>query len=410
MRIVLVHDYLRSSGPSGENLAYEEERDLLRRFGHEVTEFTLSNDALEGSRWKGRLRAAMTAPWSFSAVTKLKGLLRSEEPEVIHVHNTFPLFSPSVFYAAHGLRCATVMTLHNYRIFCAAGVPLRGGRPCVDCLDKHSSLPALRYGCYRESHLATLPLSLTVTLHRLLGTWQREVDGFICLTEFQRGLMAKAGLAEDILFVKPHCYLDAPTPLPWADRENKAVFIGRLGREKGVGVLLEAWRQWGESPPLLEIIGDGPEELDLRAFAQDSGLAEHVVFRGRLPFASAQKRVSSARMVILPSISYEGFPMVIREAFALGVPVVGSRIGSIQSLVSEGVNGTLFQSGEANDLLRTIRKLWCDDETLKNLSLGARATFDAKFTPDLNHRALMKIYGAATERRRSKLASRRGIK
>jgi glycosyltransferase involved in cell wall biosynthesis len=406
LKVVLVHNYLRSSGPSGENLAYQEERDLLRRYGHEVVEFTVTNDDLEDVGWTGNFRAAATAPWSFSARSRLRRVLRNERPGVVHIHNTFPLLSPSVFWAARGLPCASVITLHNYRIFCAAGVPLRDGRPCTECLEKHSSVPALRYGCYRASRLATLPLSFAVALHRVLGTWRTEVDAFICLTEFQREMMRRAGLADEALFVKPHCYLDPPSPLPWPERQNKVVFLGRLGPEKGVAFLLEAWRLWGDSAPLLEIIGDGPEEDNLRGFAEKAGIATRVVFRGRLPFTEAQRLLGRAKAAVLPSVSYEGFPMVIREAFALGAPIVGSRIGSIQTLVSGAVNGALFEPGDAADLLRVVQRLWADDGQLMALASGARATFEEKYTAELNHGILMRIYDAAIQRRREKLAHR----
>jgi glycosyltransferase involved in cell wall biosynthesis len=402
MKVVLVHNYLRSSGPSGENLTYQEERDLLRKFGHEVVEFTVSNDDLEGSRWKGGLKAAFAAPWSFSAVSRLREVLHREQPQVAHVHNTFPLLSPSVFYAARGLPCATVLTLHNYRVFCAAGVPLRDGRPCIECLEKHSSLPALKYRCYRGSRVATLPLSLSVALHRAMGTWEKQVDAFVCLSEFQRDLIARTEVPPELLFVKPHCYLDPPSSLPWAEREDKVVFVGRLGPEKGVSFLLEAWRKWGDPAPLFEVIGEGPEESHLRHLAQESGIAGRVVFRGRLPFNEGQRLLGRAKAVAVPSISYEGFPLVIREAFALGVPVVGSRVGSIQTLVSEGVNGALFEPGDASDLLSVMKRLWSDEGKLRALGQGARATFEAKYTADLNHQALMRIYDAAIENRQSR--------
>jgi glycosyltransferase involved in cell wall biosynthesis len=299
-----------------------------------------------------------------------------------------------------------VLTLHNYRIFCAAGVPLRDGHPCVECLEKHSSLPALRYGCYRSSRVATLPLSLSVTLHRTMGTWERQVDAFVCLSDFQRELMAKAGLPEETLSVKPHCYLDPPSPFPWAEREDKVVFVGRLGPEKGVSFLLEAWRKWGDSAPLLEVIGEGPEEFHLRGLVQEFGIAGRVEFRGRLPFNEGQRLLGRAKAAAVPSISYEGFPLVIREAFALGVPVVGSRIGSIQTLVSEGVNGAFFEPGDASDLLAVMKQLWSDDGHMRALGIRARATFEAKYTADLNHETLMRIYDGAVARRRARLARR----
>ena len=169
-----------------------------------------------------------------------------------------------------------------------------------------------------------------------------------------------------------------------------------------VEVRLEAWRKWGDSAPLLEVIGEGPEEARLRGGPQKFGIAGRVVFRGRLPFNEGQELLGRAKAVVVPSISYEGFPLVIREAFALGVPVVGSRIGSIQELVSEDVNGALFEPGSANDLLSVVKRLWSDDGHLRVLGLGARVTFDAKYTADLNYKALMKIYEAAIENRQSR--------
>jgi glycosyltransferase involved in cell wall biosynthesis len=303
--------------------------------------------------------------------------------------------SPAVFRAARETGTATVVTLHNYRTFCAAGIPMRTGRPCTECLDRHSVWPALRYKCYRNSRLATLPVAGMIALHRTLGTWRKDVDAFIALTQFQRDKLVDAGLPAERVYVKPHFYPAPPKPLPWDAREPRAVFIGRLGEEKGLHVLLEAWRAWGPGAPALELIGDGPERTTLEASARTHGLNGRIRFSGQLPFAETQARLARASLLLLPSLCFEGFPMVIREAFALGVPVAASRLGSMPCLVEEGVNGVLFAPGDADDLLQRVKSLWNTPERLATMAGNARADFETKYTEDVNYRTLMAIYESA---------------
>lgn len=399
MNILLVHNFYRSSSPSGENAVFEAERELLRARGHEVLEFTRHSDELARAGALGTLKGAVATPWNPASVGTVRRILLRERPEILHAHNTFPLISPAVFRAARGLPTATVLTLHNYRTVCAAAIPMREGRPCTECLDRRSVLPALRYGCYRGSHLATAPLAASIALHRAMGTWRRDVDAFIALTQFQRGELARAGLPEERIRVKPHFYADPPAPTPWREREARAVFLGRLGEEKGVRFLLEAWRSWGEGAPRLELIGDGPKRAALEARVREAGLEGRVVLRGQLPFAQAQQIVAHSRLLILPSIWFEGFPMVIREAYALGVPVAASRLGSMAELVEEGRTGVLFEPGDAPSLLRAVRGAWEAQEKLEAMGAGARQAFEAQYTAEANYDRLMAIYEEARERR-----------
>ncbi|MGC8724661.1 MAG: glycosyltransferase family 4 protein [Acidobacteriota bacterium] len=399
MKILLVHNFYRSSAPSGENAVFEAERELLRSRGHEVLEFTRHSDDLARAGALGTLRGALAAPWNPFAVRAVRRVLVRERPDVLHAHNTFPLISPAVFGAARGLRTATVLTLHNYRTFCAAAIPMRDGQTCTECLDRHSVGPALRYGCYRGSRLATAPLAFSIALHRALGTWRRDVDAFISLTEFQREKLVAAGLPGEKVSVKPHFYANPPVPRPWAERDARAVFIGRLGEEKGVRFLVEAWRLWGESAPRLELIGEGPERPLLETVIREAGLTGRVILRGQLPFAQAQETVAQSRLLILPSICFEGFPMVIREAYALGVPVAASRLGSMAELVEEGRTGVLFEPGDARPLLEAVRAAWEAPEALEAMGAGAREAFEAHYTAQANYQMLVRIYEGARARR-----------
>jgi glycosyltransferase involved in cell wall biosynthesis len=399
MKVLLVHNFYGSSAPSGENTAFLSEAELLRQHGHTVIEFTRHSDEIRKRGPFGAVIGAMSTAWNPFALRKLRTMIQREQPDVMHVHNAFPLISPSVFHAAQNSGTATVTTLHNYRIFCAAAIPLRNGLPCSQCIDRKTVFAALKYGCYRGSRLATVPLAAKIALHRAIGTWSKTVDAFVALTEFQRQKIVEAGLPGDSVHVKPPCYPYPPSPLPWNNREHTAVFIGRNSPEKGLRFLIDAWMKWGLDAPVLEVIGEGWENLTLEIKAAVRRLNGRIRFAGQLPFEEAQASLSRARLLILPSISFEGFPMVILEAFALGVPVAASRIGSLPCIVDDGEVGVLFDPGAPDKLLHVIRALWEDKRALEATGRAARLKFERAFSSAMNCNTLMRIYEDAISRR-----------
>jgi glycosyltransferase involved in cell wall biosynthesis len=399
MKILLVHNFYGSGAPSGENRVYAAEGELLRQHGHTVVEFTRHSDEILNRGMFGTIQGGLATPWNPFSKRALQSVLEKEKPDVMHVHNTFPLLSPSIFHATKGLHTATVLTLHNYRAFCATGILMRDNVPCMECLDMQSVSPALKHGCYRKNRLATLPLATMIALHRGVKTWQRHVDAFIALSDFQREKMAKAGLPTANIHVKPPFYVNPPSPLPWEKREPKVVFVGRLGMEKGLNILIDAWKQWGSEAPQLEIIGDGPEKVSLQNCVTKNGIEDKVVFLGQLPFLEVQRRLRLARLLVLPSLCFEGFPMTIIEAFSLGVPVAASDIGPLPNIVKKGESGILYQPGDASSLYHAMREIWDRSDRLCSLGKGARQEFDKRYTADTNYEILMKIYHAAIERK-----------
>lgn len=400
MKILLIHNYYGSQSPSGENAVFNAEMQLLRKHGHQVIEYTRHSDEIRQLGWGGLLKAAVGIPWNPFSLRKIRQLIEKEQPDVMHAHNTFPLLSPAIFYAAHDTKTATVLTMHNYRLFCASAIVMRNDKPCTLCLDQKSVKASIKYGCYRGSRLATVPLACSISLHRKIKTWQKQVDAFIALTEFQRNMMVKAGVPSEAIYVKPHFYPDPPVPIQSGCRENKAIFIGRLGPEKGVRLLLDAWQTWGLDAPNLEIIGSGPEEDQLKQRSIAYGLNNKIIFLGQQSFQQTQNRLQQAKILLLPSLCFEGFPMVMREAFALGVPIVASRLGSMACLVDEQKNGFLFESGNTVDLLHVLKKAWNDPENLAKMGEAARATFENQYTAEANYYKLMDIYRAANLSRR----------
>ncbi len=378
-------------------MVFRAEKKLLEETGHTVIEFTRHSDEIRNCGLWGTLKGGLSVIWNPFSLRNIEAVVKRERPDIMHVHNFFPLMSPSIFHALKDSGAAAVFTLHNYRIFCAAAIPMRNNAICTECLDCRSVLSALRYGCYRNSKLATIPLAAMIALHRMIGTWAKHVDAFIALTAFQRQILANAGLPKERIYIKPHFYPDAPDPAAWAERENKAVFIGRISEEKGVDLLLKAWKLLGKAAPKLEIIGDGPAKDGLRGLIKGTSLEDKITFTGQLTFAETQRRLGAAKVLVLPSRCFEGFPMVIREAFALGVPVVASRIGSIPDIVTDTVSGVLTEPGNAESLGQIINRVFNDSDALQAMSAAARLEFEDKYMAETNLKDLIGIYERAIQ-------------
>lgn len=393
MRVLLVHNFYGSAAPSGENQVFEAERTLLQSRGHEVDTFTRHSDEIRRQGSWGVVKGALTTPWNPWMGRALQRKVDIFQPDVVHVHNTFPLISPSIF-SAIGSRASRVLTLHNYRLLCPAAIPMHNGKVCTDCLELRSVWPAIRHGCYRNSRIATLPLAANVALHRALGTWQQEVDAFIALTEFQRSTLVAAGLPGDKVHVKPNYFPGNPIVVPWLERGAYAVFAGRLSDEKGVAALVKAWLAWGPAAPELRIVGDGP----LRGVLEKSAIGRPIHFLGQLPADETIRQIANARLQLLPSECFEGFPMVVREAFAVGTPSAVSSLGPLPSIVHHGINGVVFEAANPQSLLTVVRNTWQTPGLLEQLGHGARKSFETLYTEDINYACLMEIYQAAIKR------------
>ena len=391
-KVICVHNFYKSTTPSGENQVYTEEVKLLNFKGDEVIDFSRSSDDIYARGMRGTVFAALVTPWNPWIAKTIRQLVNVYQPDVVHVHNTFPLLSPSVFYAI-GKRAARVLTLHNYRLYCPAAIPMREGKVCTECLDKHSSLPSLIHSCYRGSRAATLPLAISVGLHRAIGTWTNQVDAFICLSSFQRELMIKAGLPRDKVHVKPNFYPGNPELVAWHDRSPHVVFAGRLTAEKGVVNLLRAWQAWGPNAPELRLIGDG----DQRQKLEEMAASLPVKFMGRLSPQKTQAEMATAKLVILPSEWFETFGLVVVEAFAHGTPAAVSDLGPLPTIVEHGKSGIVFQPANPQSLLQEVRAAWETPGLLERLGQGARAEFESKYTEEANYVTLMEIYRQAIE-------------
>src|SRR5450759_4824237 len=252
MKILLIHTSYQQ--PGGEDVVFEQECSLLQRAGHEVIVYRRDNWEAEKYSGAQRLQLAKNAVWSGDSHREVQSLLRRHRPDVVHIHNTFMMISPSVHWACREADVPVVQTLHNYRLFCPAANFYRGDRPCEECAT-HSLWRGIRHKCYRDSRAASATVALMLIIHRSLGTWTKTVACFIALTEFARQKFIAGGLPQDRIAVKPNFVSADPGR---KDRTGDyAIFLGRLSPEKGVRTLVSAWKQLRLSVPLV-IVGEGP--------------------------------------------------------------------------------------------------------------------------------------------------------
>lgn len=397
-RVLIVHNRYRSAQPSGENAVVEEETALLEEHGCDVERLETDSDAIAG--WGLRRKAALPAGvvWSREGHRLVREAIRRFRPDVVHLHNTFPLLSPSALWAASGSRAAVVQTLHNFRPLCAASTLFRDGAPCEDCVGR-PPLPAVVHACYRGSRLATLPLATSNAVHGVLGTWRRCVDLYLVPSAFARTRFVRAGWPESRLVVKYNTVRErAAGP---AESRSGFVCLSRLTPEKGVAVLLDAWRRAGVAHrERLTVVGSGPLEDELRAKASD---LSNVDVLGHVPPARAADLVGRARALVLPSRWYEVFPRAIVEAYAAGTPVVASRLGSMIELVEEGVTGLLAAPGSADELAAALDRL-ADEAPSAPMSAAARARYVDRYSPQATVAAQLDAYDRARASRASRPA------
>jgi glycosyltransferase involved in cell wall biosynthesis len=382
MVILFAHNYYRQQG--GEDAGVRQERDLMAARGHRVVEYSRDNAEIKGSRLATQITLGAGTIWSRRSYNEIRALIHRERPEVAYFHNVVPLISPSAYYACHRAGVPVVQTLHNYRLFCPAGQFYREGRICEECV-QHGVLRSVQHRCYRGSAAATASIAGMLVVHRWLKTWARQVDGFIVRTEFARRWFVAAGLCPEKVAVKA-CFVE-PDPGLRSGRREAALFVGRLSAEKGLPTLLRAWRHLGSKLPL-KIVGDGPlrqqieKEIDGRC---------GIELLGWLEASSVYEEMKRAKFLVLPSEWYEGLPLTIVQAFACGLPVVASRLGSMSEIVDHGKTGLHFKAGDEKELADAVEWASTHPAEMETMGRNARTEYEAKYTAQRNYDALMRI-------------------
>ncbi len=313
-------------------------------------------------------------------------MIQREQPAVMHCTNTFPLMSPSVYYAAKRERIPVIQSLHNYRLMCPNALFLRKGAPCESCLGKTIPIPAIIHKCYRDSRVATAGVAATVSFHRLMRTWTRAIDKYLVLTEFARDKFIQGGLDPNKMTIKPNFVY--PDNGPGNGEGDYAIFVGRLSSEKGIDVLLSAWEQLPANLRL-KVVGDGPMAGRVSQAMNDDPRIEWV---GRRTKEEVDRLIHGATCLIMPSVCYETFGRAIIEAYVHGVPVIASQHGAMAELIRHGETGLLFKVGDATSLREAVECMFSDVNKLHEMRRAARAEFERRYTAEVNYELLINSY------------------
>lgn len=375
---------------------FKNETEMLEQNNQEVLTYTVSNEEIKSSI-KGKVKVGVNSIWSYSEYKDFLILLKTKQPDIVHVHNFFPLISPSIYYACSKLNIPIVQTLHNYRLICPAATFLRDNEICEKCLDG-SLINSVKHGCYRNSVLQTVPVAAMIGINNLLNTWNSKVDKYIALTDFAKMKFVQSGIPESKIAVKPNFVKTALEDNKKIIRENYVLFVGRISGEKGIDMLLEAWSQYqNPSNTKLLIIGDGPEKLRLE---NQYKYNEKIIFKGKLPSSETMDYMKRAKYLVVPSICYEGFPMTIIEAFSEGIPVIASDIGSMKEIIKPGKTGFHFSKGSIESLI-SVLDMALSYEKYASLAVNARLDYVENYTDVANYEQLMKIYESVIEEKRA---------
>jgi len=381
-RVLLLHNRYQIAG--GEDVVVQTEKALLEANDHPVALLETNNDDIASPLEKAK--AATNAIYSYSSKQWVRAEIASFLPDVVHVHNFFPLLSPSVYYACREAGVPVVQTLHNYRLLCPDVYFFREGKVCEDCLGKFFPWPAIVHGCYHGSRAGTAVVATMLSTHRALQTWTKMVDVYIALTEFARQKFIQGGLPANKIVVKPNFI--HPDPREGEGQGRYALFVGRLSPEKGLETLLKAWEKIGERMPL-KIVGEGSLA---NVVAEASQKLLGVEWLGKQPKEQVLALMKEAQVLVFPSMWYEGFPLVIVEAYAVGLPVIASDLGSPSLLIDQGRTGLHFRPGDSEDLVAKVEWALTHSTELAQMRREARAEFEAKYTAQQNYQMLMDIY------------------
>jgi glycosyltransferase involved in cell wall biosynthesis len=389
-KVLIVHNFYQISG--GEDTVVSNEMGMLKENGHDVILYSRHNNEIKNMTVIRKILLLFETIFSFRTYKEVKKLITENKINLVHVHNTSPLISPSVYYACFKENIPVVQTIHNFRLICPKATLVRDNRICEDCIEKGLNC-AIKYKCYKNSRFTTLAAVLTLKIHRIANTYNK-IDAYIALTKFNKDKLCKLVKDKDKIYVKPNFMKNKD--LDQSDRKilNYFVFVGRIDSLKGINLLVDAWLEIKDT--VLYIIGNGPEYKALELKIKECNI-KNIKLLGFLPKDEIFVILRNAMSLIVPSQWYEGFPMTIVESFSIGVPVLAGDIGNLSNIVTNGVNGIHFNYNSKEDLIDKVNFLIENYDLCRELSKGAYKTFKEKYTDNINYNILIELYNNLTK-------------
>ncbi|SHK18341.1 glycosyltransferase family 4 protein [Tepidibacter formicigenes] len=381
--VLMAHNYYQV--PGGEDTVFHNEVEMLKKNGHKVIKYTRHNDKIKESGIFGKLKLATETVFSFKTYKEVRSLIDKNDIHVVHVHNTLPLISPSIYYAAISKKVPVVQTIHNFRLLCPGATFTKNGHICEDCLSK-GLRQSLKNKCYRNSLLQTYIMYFMLKFHKIIGTYNKI--NYITLTEFNKNKILNLVKDDKKVFIKPNFI--SKKEKTQRNLEDYFIYIGRLDEIKGINFLVNSWKDIDKNIKLY-IIGDGPEKENIEKYIKESKI-NNIKLLGFMDRLSAFEIIEKSRAIIVPSKWYEGFPMTIAESFSLGVPVIGSNIGNIGCIVNDENNGLLFEKDNKQSLKEVVERVFYNKQFNIQLGNNAYNTFLDYYTDEENYNILQNIY------------------
>jgi glycosyltransferase involved in cell wall biosynthesis len=399
MKILLINKYFYHKG--GAETVFFDTAELLKKKGHELVFFSMKHPKNIRTEYEkyfvsetdyekpgigDSLRASMNILYSFEAKNRLEKLLQEEKPDIAHLHNIYHQISPSILHSLKKNKVPVVMTLHDYKLVCGSYALIAGGKICEACKGRKYYNCFIKR-CVKQSRLKSLLSTLEMYFHHRVLHVYRRVDAFISPSQFLKYKIEEMGFRGRIEYLPNFVEKEKYQPEAYTPGRSIAYF-GRISKEKGISTLIDAVHGLDLN---LKIIGDGPikDELFRRVEVRHQ---PNVQFLGYKNGADLVKEINSCQFVVLPSEWYENNPRSILEAFALGKPVIGSRVGGIPELIREGETGYVFAMGDPLELKKTILRLINSPEDIRRMGRNAMVVAESEFTASKHYERLMEIY------------------
>ena len=376
MKILQVHNQYKSL--TGDDSVVEEEFKLLSKNGHEVIQFLKTNSELDSMGVFKKIELAKSMRSSKAVESEFRNILLTEIPDIVHVHNLFPLISPVIIEVANKLKIPLVQTLHNYRLLCVNTLFYRQGNICEDCLTG-SFTNGIKHKCYNDSYLQSLLMADVIQYHKRKGTWYEKVDAYICLSEFAKGKFIEGGIPEHKLKVKANFVLSKNSDTEF---ENYFLFAGKLEEQKGL-------------EDFLELAANRPDVVfkvaGFCAVPEVFKTLDNVEYLGELPREQLMLYMKKCKAILFLSKMYEGMPMTILEAFAHGKAVVARNRGAMSEMIVNGENGLLYS--DINQLVERVDELESID-SCKKLGANAYLAYNEQYSEEVGYRNIMEVYNS----------------
>jgi len=381
--ILIVHNQYQLAG--GEDTVAENEGKLLKQHGYKVYYYIRSNREIDEAGLITRLSQGLGSFFSIKTYREVNQIIRRKKIDIVHVHNTVPLISCSVYYAAKRNGCGLVQSVHNMRMLCPTGLMIRNNKVCDECIRRGLKC-AIQYKCYKNSGLYSAILAASMGINRVLGSY-KMVDAYLVTTAFNRELLKKV-VSKEKIYMKPYC-LDSQLMSIENKKRQYYIYISRLEYLKGIQVALKAFRKLPDQK--LIVLGVGPDEEKSKEYVCKNKM-NHVTFMGFKNKTEMRELLYHAKALIFPTQWYEGYPMTIVESFAVGTPVIGSNIGNVGQMIQDHVNGLLFQYNSPDDLVNKIHYFQTHEKEVLQMEKAAQEFFKKRHTSEQVYKRTKEIY------------------